>query len=190
MSNRAARPFWRGRGFDVALASLGVLVALVLTWLGVNDWRIPGHAPSGTPSSTTMPSPDNTPSKGEGAVLASDSPVKVRWLGRGDAIDVTWDAMNYPGLHSYDLQIFGVSPLETWYSEGYRLGEELRTSATTYPVAETNEKFADLGSQDRVTKEETWRVCVTGMKEVPLGVPIAPYVITGSKQCSDLFVLP
>jgi hypothetical protein len=191
------RRHWRAAG--VACLSV-VIIPLLLDWTGITDWRPFGgsHAsPDGTedppaspdssaPESSSTPSPSSpTPSP-----LSPNSPVRVTWAGTGDRIVITWDPMTFRRLHNYSVNVYGLAPLETDYNVGYRLGGELRTTVETNPVAETNEDLAAAESADRVDEQETWRVCVYGMRDAPLGVDISTYIIDGSTICSDPFNIP
>ncbi len=173
---------WRSRRFEILLAAAGVLVALVLAWSGINDWRLPFAAP---------PTAEPAPEQAAGRMLAADSPVRVRWIGAADALEVTWSAMDHPDLAWYSVDVHGVSPVQTWYNAGYRPGEELVTQTTVYPATETNEYYAQWGRAERVDGgNEVWRICVTGMKPVPADADVDEFAIDGAEICSDLFTLP
>lgn len=132
----------------------------------------------------------NSSSASPGKMLSPDSPVKVRWFGQGDTIEVSWDVMDYPDLEHYSVDVYGLTPVQIDYNVGYRRGDELRTSDTANPIAEANEWLKQDGRSEQVTNDETWRVCVIGMKDTPGGVDISPYIIKGSKRCSDPFTIP
>jgi len=161
---------------------IAAVAGLVVFFTGKN---LPDLLPSGSPP-TSIDSAEGV----RGKLLTPDSPVRVLWTGSGDAIEAVWSAEEYPELHSYSVDVYGLAPLETWYNVGYRFGQELRTTATTNPLSETNEKFADEGSAQRVDFQQTWRVCVTAMREVPGGASVEPYIIEGSRRCSDIFTIP
>ena len=98
--------------------------------------------------------------------------------------------MDYPDLDSYSVDVIGIFPIETSYNVGYRLGQELRTNVVIWPVSRANRNFSEEGENIRVSEDQTWQVCVTGMRKTPLGVDITPYIIERSKRCSDIFSLP
>lgn len=147
-----------------------ILIPVLLSATGVLDLRIPLpwlHRESAAGSS--------------GRVLTPESPVKVSWTGTADAVEITWHEIDDPELHSYSVDVYALAPVESWYNVGYRVGEELRTSATTNPIAELNEYLHESGKSERVDNDQVWRICVTGMRETPGGVDITPYIIDGNK---------
>lgn len=180
----------------LTLLFFAALVALVVAWLGLNDWRLPGayrpphtdtEAVSTTDTTTTGPAPSRTVAA---RVLSGSSPVRVTWLGQGEALKVTWNDMSYPDLDSYSVDVYGLAPEQTWYNVGYREDTKLASTRTIHPLAETRVRYAETDKPTNVGPDETWRICVTGMRSVPAGAAVEPYEIDGSKKCSDPFVVP
>lgn len=174
-----------------------IIIPVVLSATGLMDMRLP-FARSHTGqlgSSTDTKAPESTApgmsrASSPSRVALSSGPVRVVWSGYGDMIEATWQPMHLPGLTWYSVDVYGLTPVDVWYNVGYRIGDELRTSATTDPIAAVNEKIADDNGSGRVDVGETWKVCVTGMRTVPAGAYVSKYVIVGSKRCSDFFVIP
>lgn len=180
-------------------AFTAVAVPFFMSVTGVMDLRLGSvHSRPEATSSGTGSQPRNSANSAaphtaspSSVVLAGASPVRIVWTGHGDLIDAAWQPMHLPALTWYSVDVYGFTPVENvWYNVGYRDGEQLRTSASTDPIAASNEKFADAGLSTRVDHTETWRVCVTGMRTVPGGGEVAKYAIVGSKRCSDYFVIP
>lgn len=180
----------------LALLLLAAIVGLMITWLGLNDWRLSGaYRPSQTSTLVGMTTETTTggpgPSGSEAArVLSGSSPVKVTWLGQGEALKVTWGDMSYPDLDHYSVDVYGVAPEQTWYNVGYREDTKLASTRTIHPLAETRVRYAETDKPTAVGPDETWRICATGMRRVPAGAAVSPYEIDGSKKCSDPFVVP
>lgn len=125
-------------------------------------------------------------------MLAAESPVRVRWTGRGDTIEISWaasDFNNLDGLYNYSVTVYGLAPVARKYNVGYRPGNELKTTATANFIADTNEYFRAQSQPTRVDKNETWRVCVISERELPPGTN-TPRPIAGSERCSDPFNMP
>lgn len=179
---------WYNHGWTQTL--VGVIVALLIAWWGVNDFRLPGaYRPptEGTGGQSSAPVASASPS---GQVLSGSSPVRVTWLGSGEALEVSWEAIEDPELESYSLNVYGLSPEQTWYNVGYREDTRLATTRVIYPLAETRVRYEETDKQSNVGPGETWRVCVHGMRKTPGGVDITPYIIEGSRRCSDEFTIP
>lgn len=171
----------------ISIILSAVVIPTVLAWSGVLDIRL-----------VRWINDDASAETPEGAWLATNSPVKVYWTGRGDTIELYWDLVEYPDLHYYSVDVYGLAPIETWYNVGYPIGEDLRTSDITNPISLSNEYFAEYSKPQRVTNDQTWRACVTGMREPPDGVDVTssdtalrtPYIIEQSERCSDPFTIP
>lgn len=175
------RPWWKRHWKVVALTVLtAVVIPVSLEWSGTMDLRPFGRG-------VDRPDP-NAPASGK--VLSAKSPVVVRWTGQGDTIEFSWAAMTYPGLDHYVARVEALAPIEDWYDPGYRSGEELRLSDVTNPISHVNAGYAEDGKTERVDYNQTWQVCVTAMKKTPGGVDVTPYIIAGSRRCSDVFVIP
>lgn len=187
MSTRGASAHtWWERHWKKILAGIitAIVIPFVMSWTGLMDLRLGGGNPN--PPATQAP-PDTATSP---RTLAADSPVTVVWTGAGDTIEVSWQAIDDPELHHYWAQVYGLDPVVEDYDIGYRFGEELRTTATTNPRAELNDDLAGEGSSQRVPRDQTWKICVTGMRDTPGGVDITPYIIAGTERCSDPFTIP
>lgn len=161
---------------------LSALLALLLTWLGVNDWRLPWIA--------SPPAPDRAaPSSSTEAPSGLTSPVRVAETGDGGGIDIRWTEVDDPELRGYSVYVTAVRPVKYEYSvPRYRGDSEL--IERHYPVDYLNELLAEANDSRRVEPGQLWYVCVQGMRETPLNVPIDPYIIPGTKACSEEFTLP
>lgn len=177
----------------IILGLVFLILGTPLAWSGLNDWRpFRSGGNVAEPAEGATPGESGTTTSG-GVVpqmLTPDSPVKVRWLGTGDTLEVSWGIIDDPELDHYSVNVYALYPIEDDYNVGYRFGEELRLTDTTSPISEMNEHFAQQGDTSRVTAGQSWRICVQGMRETPGGVSITPYIIVGSNRCSDIFTIP
>lgn len=189
VSSAPQRQPWYNHPWTLFVA--GLATTLLLGWWGVNDWRLPGaYRPTESSRATESPQSSNPISSPQRRVLSGSSPVRVTWLGQGEALEVSWDSIDDEDLHSYSLDVYGLSPEQTWYNAGYREDTRLATTRVIYPLAETRVRYEETDKQTDVGPGETWRVCVHGMRETPGGVDISPFIIEGSKRCSDEFTVP
>lgn len=172
----------RGRA-GLVIAAAALLVAVIVLLVGDNllGWGKGGDTPEPNESSTV------TSSKGS---ILSDGPVRVFWTGDGETLNVTWDEMKYENLDHYSVDVYGVSPEETWANDGYRLGEELDRFRVIHPAADTKIYYENTGKATSVGPGETWRICVTGQAPSPKDEPNKVVEIEGSKRCSDTFAIP
>jgi len=161
-----------------------ILIGLLLTWFGINDWRVPWAKPTTTPtpSMSTATSPAPSPN---GRNVA---PVKLRMLSDG-GVDVTWSALSDSELNYYSVDVSAVSPITYTYGVPYHPGI-VDTSSRIHPAPYLNKLLSDERRTERVAPGQIWHVCVTGMRATPNNVDITPYIIKGSKACSDDFTLP
>ncbi|MCX2746268.1 hypothetical protein OOZ51_00375 [Arthrobacter sp. MI7-26] len=104
-------------------------------------------------------------------------------------VDVTWSGLSDPALNYYAVDVTAVSPVNYTYGVPYYPGS-VDTLSRIYPVTYFNKLLADEHRTERAAKGQIWHVCVTGMRQTPNGVDITPYIIKGSKSCSDDFELP
>lgn len=161
---------------------LGVIVALPVTWLGINDWRFPWVAAPTATESIATGSPERASSGG------LTSPINVSKLDSG-GIDIRWTEVDDPELHGYSVYVTAVRPVQYEYSVP-RYDGDSDVLERHYPVDYLNELLADANDSRRVEPGQLWYVCVQGMKDTPLNVPIDSYIIPGTKSCSEEFVLP
>ncbi len=158
---------------------VAAVLALLITWLGLNDWRFP-FLQSNNASETT------TPSSRQSQGLTA--PIQVTKVGR-IGIDIRWSAVNNPSLHGYDVYVTAVRPIQYEY-EVPRYQGDSDVTERHYPIDYLNKLLVEANDARRVQAGQVWYVCVRGMKETPLNVPIDPYIIPGTKACSDEFTLP
>ena len=173
MSDSRPEPHW------LVLLFLGSLIALLLTWLGLNDWRFPFVQPS-----AAVPTPSPTTKTQSGLT----APVNVTKLS-GGGIDIRWSVVDNPELRGYSVYVTAVRPVRYEYSVP-RYGGDSDVTERHYPVEYLNELLVASEDSRRVQPGQAWYVCIQGMKETPLNVPIDPYIIPGTKACSDEFTLP
>lgn len=158
---------------------VGLILALLAGWLGLNDWRFPfsRHTSDATPSEAVSRGP-----------VGLAGPVHVTKLS-GQGIDVSWTIVDNAELHGYAVYVTAVRPVQYTYGAPRYAGDSDVTERM-YPVEYLNGLLADAHDERRVQQGQVWYVCVQAMKETPLNVPIDPYIIPGTKACSDEFVLP
>lgn len=173
-----------GLGLMIAGASLAVAVIVLLVGDNLLGWGKGSPQPSSGPSVTVSVEPS-----GKGRIL-SNGPVHVLWTGDGETLNVTWAAMTYENLDHYSVDVYGVSPEETWVNDGYRRGEELDRFRVIHPAADTKIYYQNVGRETSVGPGETWRICVTGRAPSPKSDPSKVVEIEGSRRCSDTFVIP
>jgi hypothetical protein len=152
------------------LLVLGLAAGLLLTWLGLNDWRFP-WVPGQTQSASQ-----------------STSPVVAEVLD-GGAVDLSWTAVDDDRLDHYSIVVVAVSPIS--YSYGVPFFEGIApTNERVYPESELNSNLEAEGRSERVTPGQKWHVCVTAMMAAPEGESVAPYTLADTQSCSDDFVVP
>lgn len=166
MTKEQRQPHW------VIPVAVGTILALAVSWFGLNDWRAPWVGAS----------PDSRNSQ------LSVSPVNVALLEDG-AVDVSWSPSNAPELHGYIVYVTAVRPISYEYAVP-RYDGDPEVSERIYPKDYLDSLLAEAGEPERVAAGQVWNVCVQGMKETPLNVPIDEYIIPGTRACSDDFTLP
>ena len=157
-----------------------IAIGLLLTWFGVNDWRVPWALPSAK-ASTSVPEPSAPNGK-------NVAPIKLQMLSDG-GVDVTWSALSDPELNYYSVDVSAVSPITYTYGVPFYPGMT-DTSSRIYPATYLDKLLSEERRTERVARGQIWHVCVTGMRKTPNNVDITPYIIKGSKACSDDFSLP
>lgn len=163
------QPHW------LIVAVVGAVIALPFTWLGLNDWRVPGLQP--TPRPTLI-------SGGSGLT----APIRITKLNSG-GIDIAWSVVDNPELHGYDIYVTAVRPVQYEYSVPRYAGDR-DVIERHYPAEYLNEALTEVNDSRPVEDGQVWYVCVQGMKDTPLNTPIDQYIIPGTKACSDEFTLP
>lgn len=167
------QPHW------VVVLILGALLALLLTWLGLNDWRFPFVT---TAPSSSSPASSTTHSAG------LTGPIQITKMS-GGAVDIRWSVVANPELRGYDVTVTAVRPVKYEYGVPRYAGDSDVTERH-YPAEYLNKALAEAKDPRRVESGQVWYVCVQGMRETPLNVPIDPYIIPGTKACSDEFATP
>ena len=170
---------------------VGALLAAVISWLGLNDWRFPWVHHRSTSSQDSRG--DNGSAGGEsGSGHGTDggltAPVRITKVGDG-GVDVNWSVVHNKNLHGYDLYVTAVRPVEYEYGVPRYRGDRDVTQRI-YPQNYLNKALKEAADPRRVKAGQVWHVCVEGMKDMPLNVPIDKYIIPGTKACSPDFTLP
>lgn len=165
----------------VSALLLPIFIGCVITWVGINDVRIPWFS---------FGERTATPSSGEpgGTNGEATGPVKTTLL-EGGGVDIAWTTVQDPDVYSYDLTVVAVRPIRYEYSVPRYSGDR-EVFERHYPVEYLNQLLEDGGREERVGRGQVWHVCVQAMKEQPLNTPIDDYIIPGTKACSDDFTLP
>lgn len=137
-----------------------IAIPILLSASGVLDLRIPWPWLDQDPDSVEEDAAEATDAVTDtaGKVLTPDSPVHVRWTGVADTVEVSWNEVDDPELHHYTVDMEALSPIENWYSVGYRIGEELRTTDVTNPIALLNEKLSESGSTERADNNRLFTI--------------------------------
>ncbi|MBF6180071.1 hypothetical protein [Nocardia otitidiscaviarum] len=123
------------------------------------------------------------------APSGSTAPVRVSISAGGDAVDVTWSVVRRPDLHHYSVYVTAVRPIAYEYGVP-RYDGDRDVTERIYPKEYLDGLLADDGDARRVEPGQRWHVCVQGMRETPLNVPIDEYIIPGTRACSEDFTLP
>ena len=164
----------------IGTAIVGAIVAVVVSWTGIGDWR-----PFCGLTATCPAQPSSLPRE-----LSPGSPVSVIWTGEGDRVKASWDAVDDASLDHYVVNIIALYPESFRIDAGYRIGQELETSREINPASDSMHWFEMRDEALSLTADQTWQVCVTGYRAIPEGAYIEEYEIAGSERCSDAFVLP
>lgn len=172
MNDPRREPHW------VVLLIVATGVGLLITWFGINDWRIPGFESASPPGSSDK----STQAHGETA------PVIVTSTGDG-GIDVNWTAVDDQQLHEYMVTVTAVRPVTYEFAAPHFDGER-ETYTRLHPADYLNEALAEEGDERRVKDGQVWYVCVQGLREAPMNEDLVPYMITGTRACSADFTLP
>lgn len=106
----------------------------------------------------------------------------------GGRVDASWSKLADRDLNYSMVEVIAVSPVSYDYGVPYYPGV-VDTFTRAYPANDTNKDLQGAGRQERISAGEVWRICVTGMRATPKNVDIAPYIIEGSKACSEDFKL-
>lgn len=149
---------------------LGVVMSLVVGWLGLNDWRFPWVQEPVTSSGR------------------STAPVEADVLDDG-GVDLRWSAVDDDRIDHYDVVVTAVAPISYSYAVPFYPGIA-ETNDRVYPERELTKNLAGEGRTDRVAAGQLWHVCVTAMMAAPDGVDVAPYTLAGTRSCSRDFTLP
>ncbi|MFT7024058.1 MAG: hypothetical protein ACJA07_003162 [Rhodococcus sp. (in: high G+C Gram-positive bacteria)] len=165
------QPHW------LVVTVVGLVAGLAITWLGVNDWRVPWVRAEAAP--TTGPQPES--------IGGSTEPVRIDLLADG-GVDVGWEIVDDPELHGYALYFTAVRPIEYTYSVPRYSGDPDVTERL-YPARYLDGLLVESDDPRRVQSDQVWHVCVQGMKETPLNTPIDDYIIPGTRACSQDFAL-
>ncbi len=181
VNSSARRSSW-ARRWGLPAALVGALVAVVIGWTGIGDWR-PLCGLTGTCRTPGSQAP--VPRE-----LSAGSPVSVVWSGAGDAVVAEWDPVDDPTLDHYVVNIVALYPQSFTVDAGYRDGEQLLTSRELNPASDSVHRFETNGEPLTLTADQTWQVCVTGYRPIPEGEYIDEYEIQGSERCSDPFAIP
>ncbi|WP_161924890.1 hypothetical protein [Actinomyces sp. 432] len=163
---------WKAIGFI-----LPILISVLLTWLGVNDFRLFQHTPPPSISSTSTH-----------LIGGATAPVEVTIL-EGNSIDISWTVVEDPDVYSYDVTVVAVHPLRYTYSIPRYSGDR-DVNERHYPVDYLSQILEDEGRAERIEDGQVWHICVQAMKKQPLNTPIDEYIIPGTKACSNDFTMP
>lgn len=165
---------------------VGASVALILGYLGVSDVRAPWTSKDAVGPTVGVSQPpgdvgDASTYPPRGAL----APVLVKSIGN-EGVSVSWVGSSNPELDNYTVDLYAVSPVDA----GWNIAIQEASSGVSRNVYPWTEFDSQPWHKDRPPADEVWRVCVTAMKKTPLYVDVTPYIIKGSKACSEDFQVP